>query len=46
VIGWILTGIAVAVFVSVIIWALRWKDSSWKESDQADASQWSKGRER
>ena len=41
-IGWILAGIALAVFLSVIIWALRWKDSSWDESGQGRAFLWSK----
>ena len=40
--GWILAGIALAVFLAVIIWALRWKDTSWDESSQSKAALWSK----
>lgn len=39
---WIIVGVALASFVAVIVWTLRWKDSSWTEEEQNKAFSWSK----
>ena len=42
-VGWIIGGIALGVFVAVIVWALRWKDPSWTDENQKGARfGWSK----
>ena len=42
-VGWIIAGALAALFIWVVIWALRWKDPSWTDERQKGAKfGWSK----